>query len=376
MNFLIITHTNHYKAGNQYQAYAPYVREMNLWLNYCDKVNIVAPLSSDLDPHINLAYQHKDLKLHQVPHFSLIGFNDKMTTLLKLPKILKSIYREMKKADHIHLRCPGNMGLLGCIVQIFFPKIPKTAKYAGNWDPHAQQPWSYKLQKWILSNRFLTKNMQVLVYGNWPQQTKNVKAFFTATYRNKEAVSLLKRDYTGQLRFCFVGSLSEGKQPQLAFQFLLSLKSKLSQEIQFDVYGDGKLKDQMSALIDKHKANNWVKLHGNQPKSEIKKVLKESHFLLLPSKSEGWPKVVAEAMFWGCLPIVTPVSCVPWMLDEGQRGLLLKGNNIKKTVSELESLLNSPSKLDVMANNASEWSRTYTLDKFENEIMKLLEQDA
>src|SRR5690606_34200508 len=49
----------------------------------------------------------------------------------------------------------------------------------------------------------------------------------------------------------------------------------------------------------------------------------DSHFLILASKSEGWPKAVAEAMFFGCILIVTPVSCVPWMLNYGSRGILI-----------------------------------------------------
>ena len=38
----------------------------------------------------------------------------------------------------------------------------------------------------ILSNTFLTKNMQVLVYGEWEGSSKNVKSFFTATYSELE----------------------------------------------------------------------------------------------------------------------------------------------------------------------------------------------
>jgi hypothetical protein len=36
----------------------------------------------------------------------------------------------MLHADHIHLRCPGNVGLLGCFIQISFPLKPKRPKYA------------------------------------------------------------------------------------------------------------------------------------------------------------------------------------------------------------------------------------------------------
>ena len=57
-----------------------------------------------------------------------------------------TLYKSIKKSDVIHLRCPGNIGLLACFIQILFPKKNKTAKYAGNWDPKAKQPLSYKLQ--------------------------------------------------------------------------------------------------------------------------------------------------------------------------------------------------------------------------------------
>lgn len=91
----------------------------------------------------------------------------------------------MVQADYIHLRCPGNMGL-EALVQMLFPNKPKTAKYAGNWNPKSKQPWSYRLQKWILSYTFLTQNMQVLVYGEWSNQTKNSKLFFSDTYSEEE----------------------------------------------------------------------------------------------------------------------------------------------------------------------------------------------
>jgi hypothetical protein len=34
-------------------------------------------------------------------------------------------------------------------------------------------------------------------------------------------------------------------------------------------------------------------------------------------------------MFWGCVPIVTSVSCIPFMLDYGKRGVLLDKNKKK-----------------------------------------------
>ena len=49
---------------------------------------------------------------------------------------------------------------------------------------------------------------------------------------------------------------------------------------------------------------------GIRVKENIKKAYKRAHFLVFISKSEGWPKVVAEAMFWKCLPISTAMYLV------------------------------------------------------------------
>lgn len=371
MNFLIISHTEHHKHGKQLYAYAPYVREMNLWLNYVDEVHIVAPVTVDFDQNINLAYQHEEISINEVPAFSLLGLKEKLETLRKLPKILSVVYNAMQQAEHIHLRCPGNMGLLGCLVQILFPKTPKTAKYAGNWDPKAKQPWSYKLQKYILSNTWLTKNMQVLVYGEWPNQTKNIKPFFTATYREEEKESMKIRNYTQTLHFCFVGSLSKGKQPEKVIELVEKLK-KEGRDVVLHMYGEGSQRKAIEEQVEKHRLEDSFFLFGNQPKAKVKEALQHCHFLILPSKSEGWPKVVAEAMFWGCIPIVTPISCVPWMLDFGKRGILMKDKDIDVTVELLKKILETPQQLESMAIHAAEWSRHYTLDKFEEELKKLL----
>ena len=371
MNFLIISHTSHYKVSNLLYAYAPYVWEMNIWLKYVNKVHIVAPVSKDFDKNINLAYQHQNIAVSEVLPFSLIGLEEQLRTLLKLPTIFVTIYRAMQKADHIHLRCPGNMGLLGCIVQILFPKIPKTAKYAGNWDPKAKQPLSYNLQKWILRNTFLTGNMQVLVYGNWPKETRNIKSFFTATYRKNEIQPIKTRNYTQSIHFCFVGSLVKGKQPFKALQLIKYLRHKgIDAALHF--YGNGILKEGLVKKIEVEQLEDSVFLYGNQPKEKVQKALYYSHFMVLPSQSEGWPKAVAEAMFWGCIPVVPRISCVPWMLGEGEKGILMNDQDIAITAQQIKDLLQEPEKLENMAQKAANWSQEYTLDKFEKEIKKLL----
>jgi glycosyltransferase involved in cell wall biosynthesis len=370
MKFLIITHVKHKLNGGHISAYAPYVREMNIWLKHVDEVIIVAPKTSESKGVIDLGYKHDKIHLNEIPSLEFTNLKKSITSFLKIPFILITIFKAYQKADHIHLRCPGNIGLLGCLVQMFFSNKTKTAKYAGNWDPKAKQPLSYRLQKWILSNTFLTKNMTVLVYGNWGNQSKNIKSFFTATFADEEKEAPKIRKYTETLKFVFVGSLVTGKRPLLAIKIIEALHKK-GKNVQFDMYGEGDLKEDLKHYVIKNKLEAVVKLLGNKEKHFVKEALKEAHFLILPSKSEGWPKAVAEAMFYGTIPIATSISCIPFMLDNDKRGILIEPN-VEDAVHKLFAYLNDKDQLKEMSRLASNWSQNYTLNTFETEITKFL----
>jgi glycosyltransferase involved in cell wall biosynthesis len=371
MKFAIITHVIHGKISDNYYGYEPYVREMNLWIRNVNEVLIVAPIDSKPKSTIQEFYKHEKIVFTPIKSFDISNFKNALYSLLVIPSIAWKIYITMKSADHIHLRCPGNIGLLGCIVQIFFPSKPKTAKYAGNWDSKAKQPLSYRIQKWILSNTFLTKNMKVLVYGEWENSTKNIKPFFTASYFEKDKIDVTSRTLSAKISFIFVGTLSNGKQPLYAIKLIESLNKK-GNDVHLILYGEGSERVSLEKYITTNNLEKIVKLMGNQNQETIKTAYLENHFVVLPSLSEGWPKVVAEGMFWGCLPIASKVSCVTNMLDNGNRGLLLDFK-LNQDVENIESILKDNNLYQEKVIKAINWSRQFTLDVFENEIKLLLQ---
>jgi glycosyltransferase involved in cell wall biosynthesis len=363
MKLAVITHTPHWKEQKDHFAYGPYVREMKLWNKYVDEVLVVAPLAKNEKSEIHWKYS-KEITHKEVSRLSFVCFRESIRSLFKLPWICYVLFRAMQKADHIHLRCPGNIGLLGCLVQILFPRKKKTAKYAGNWDPSSKQPLSYRVQKWILSNTQLTKNMQVLVYGEWSGMTKNIKPFFTASYPESHKESVNKR-ITTPINFVFVGSLVKGKQPEYAIELVNALINE-GLEARLAIYGEGDLKNSLL-----QKASENITFHGNQSAEIVQEAYKKANFILLPSKSEGWPKVIAEGMFYGAIPLVTKVSCVPWMLGEESRGLLLT-LDIQKDITSIKQLIADAKRYSQMSREAQNWSQNYTLDSFEMAIKEVL----
>lgn len=374
MKLVVISSAPVVLQENEKFLYAPYEKEMQLWAKYTDEIELCCPVWKEDKKLLITKVTFPMLPVIELKEFDVLSLKN---AFLAIPSILQNamtIYKAMKKADHIHLRCPGNMGLLAAIVQVAFPKKKKTAKYAGNWDPKAKQPFSYKVQRWLLSNTLLTKNMQVLVYGEWPKQTQNIKPFFTATYSENEILntptSPQKPALKEGIKFLFVGTLSQGKQPLYAMQLVEKLLT-LGHQVALDFYGEGVLRSELETYIAAHHLADTITLKGNQSKETLKEAYQNSHFLILPSKSEGWPKAVAEAMFWGCVPVATAVSCVPYMLDYGNRGVLLH-EHLEKDTTILLDLLNDSKAYELKSKAAQNWSQHYTIELFEAEIKKLL----
>lgn len=421
MRFAVFTHVIHQEQKGKLHAYSPYIREMNWWFKNVGEVEIIAPLVQKKEELIfEKAYEHDNIIFTSISAFNLLSISAISKSLVRVPVTFFRILTAMKRADHLHIRCPGNIGLLAVVAQIFFPKKPKTVKYAGNWDPEAKQPWTYKLQKWILSNTFLSRNIKVLVYGDWQEKSKNIVSFFTTSFSQNEK-EIINKDFTPPYKFVYTGNLVEGKGIFEAIRLIETLTEKgLNSEL--EIYGDGILKEDLNNYIQQKELQQFVKLKGRKNLEELKEAYKKAHFVILLSKSEGWPKVLAEGMWYGCVPVATSVSCVPWMLNykwrnisipdaekreenKEKRGILLSNelvdklqksrqfecpdrsrdvsrrgfseplamnSSTKTDLAEIVQLLQNPGTLEKMSIAAQEWSQQYTLEKFERAIREMI----
>lgn len=369
-NFLIITCVHHYKENGKYYAYGPYVREMNLWIRNKEKVTVLAPLISLQQPgKIDLAYDHPNLEFESVPAYHIQSWSARFKSLVQVPFILVRTFMEMWKSDHIHIRIPGNMGLLAMFVQVIFPSKFKTIKYAGNWDPESIQPLTYKIQRWIANSTRFTRNAKVLVYGNWPDNSSNVVPFFTASYRKEEEEPVIKIPLKKKLKLVFIGAIYDGKNPEIGI-FLSKILVDNGIDFEFTYCGDGVMRKELEELSGEMGLSDHVVFLGNVNATEIKEILKESHFLIFISRTEGWPKAVAEAMFWGCVPFTSAVSCVPEMVGKnGERGVLLS-KDPEKIYQALLPFLNDESLFQQTSVAAMTWARAFNLEKFQTEIEK------
>ena len=370
MKLLVISSAPFIKKNNTLYAYAPYIKELEIWNKQVTNISFCNPFWENENDLLITEIPFTINKIYKLKDFNTLDFQSSIQSFFQVFYNSIKIFYSITQHDIIHIRCPGNIGLLACVIQIFFPLKKKIVKYAGNWDPESKQPISYKIQKWILNSTIFTHNTKVLVYGKWMGASKNIIPFFTASYSKLEDEAVFERDFTGKISFIFVGTLTAGKRIIYALKIIQQLHQK-GFSVEMNIFGDGEQRKNVEKFIKDYDLQKIVFLNGNIDKNQIKEAYKKNHFIILPSKSEGWPKVIAEAMFWGCLPIATTVSCLPYMLDYGNRGLLLNMdlekdvNNIIELVSNFDSYLSKTSEATI-------WSRAYTIEKFEEEIKNLL----
>jgi hypothetical protein len=108
-----------------------------------------------------------------IPSFDLLTVN----AILQFFKLPVLFYHTKPCELQITFICVAQV-MLGCWVACSnsFPKTPKSAKYAGNWDPKLKSLGRINCNNGF--SNFLTRNMKVLVYGVWDGQSSKYLSFY------------------------------------------------------------------------------------------------------------------------------------------------------------------------------------------------------
>lgn len=113
-----------------------------------------------------------------------------------------------------------------------------------------------------------------------------------------------------------VGSLKEEKGFKYLIESFANLihNNKILNSYRLFIIGDGLLKEELTNLIIKNKLEKNIFLLGHKERDEIVELYNKSEIFVLSSISEGFPKVVLEALACGCKVVATKVGSVPNIL--------------------------------------------------------------
>ena len=323
MKLAIISHTEHYKTTDgTLVGWGPTITEINHLLEVFDTIYHIGMLHDSEPPASALPYNSDRIVFVPLPALGGHTINAKMQLVFKAPKVLGIINKTLKKADWFQFRGPTGIGVYVIPFLIMCINKPGWFKYAGNWNQESP-PLGYRFQRWLLKQQSRT----VTINGRWEHQPKHCLSFENPCLTDDNLVNgahLSKnKSIEGALTYCFVGRLEKPKGVERIIQAIASLSPEEKQMIyRVHLVGDGSELEYFKSIA-KASGVDFV-FHGGLARAQVFEIYKASHVFLMPTTaSEGFPKVIAEAMNFGCLPIVSNISSIGQYIKNNETGICL-----------------------------------------------------
>lgn len=350
---LIISDTGMYEHKGELFAFGPVVREIDMLQNEYENITWIG--FNRPDEMDNKSYEKIQERYTKVIFLKKVGgkrLSSKLKILMQYPSMFKIINNEIKKHNYIHSRAPSQPALLAMFLSLLYFKKKFWFKYAGSWVDKTS--FYYRFQRFILKH--LRSNAKITINGKWTNQKAQVITFENPCLSSEDRVTgldICKKKKIGKpFEFCFVGNLDKNKGVDLLLEALRDYHPNNVERVH--IVGNGVLYSKLKETAKELNVN--ILFHGFLSKDALIPIYQRSSFIILPSKSEGFPKVIGEAMNYGCIPIVTDISCISQYIINEKNGYLIETAQISAINDAIKrSLLISHKKQsDIIKNNYNE----------------------
>ncbi|CAG0992607.1 partial Lipopolysaccharide 1,6-galactosyltransferase, partial [Anaerolineae bacterium] len=370
-----ISNMAHYLHQGKVVGHGPTAREISYLSTLFDNVRHVGCLHAGDAPALMLPYASDRVTLVPLPPTGGATLGEKLRILRNVPLYLSTIARELGHADVVHVRCPANIPLIAVILLALRMSPQKRwIKYAGNWNPDGREAWSYTFQRWWLRRNFA--RAKVTVNGEWENQPHHIHTFFNPCLTDKEIQEAQQaasdREFTTPLRLLFVGNLNTPKGVGRALEILAQLQ-KIGIDATLDLIGDGEERQSFENQAEQLGIKDLVIFRGWVPRTALGEYYRNAHFLLFPSGSEGWPKVISEAMAYGVVPIASAVSSIPQYLAQFGVGKAIPPTAVKQFVDAIQEYFRNPQSWRVESQKAQQAAELFTYRRYLERVKVLLE---
>lgn len=378
MRLLVISHLEHYAAGGEVLCGWPAVAgEIDALAEEFGAVRHMACLHAGPPPPSAVPYRSERVQLVPMPPVGGAGLRGKLEVLVAAPDRIQSMHREIARADALYIRAPANVAVaaLGALALTRRKPPIRWIKYAGEWRRKGNEPLSYRAQRaWLragFSGGFVTVNGDV--EGEpWHVVSMPNPSFHSIGWRTADLATRGKQ-IAPPVRLAFAGRLAPGKGPLFAVQVCQALRAQgIAAEL--DIAGDGPERAALAAYIEEHKLEDRVRLCGWLGPSDLDNLWSEAHFALLPTATEGWPKVLSEAMAHRAVPVASPVGAIPHTLRDNNGGLVLPVKQPADWAAAIARLARKPGEWKELADKAQTVSAQFSYESYLAKLRPLWKQ--
>lgn len=233
----------------------------------------------------------------------------------------------------------------------------------------SERPFKTKNELWKRPIRFFTwrkvypqaKNRYMLCSSAFTSQDMSTLGlfsgqcykwgYFPAVNRYGDIDELIDKKTPASL--LWVGRFIDCKHPEAAIEVAKRLKQE-GYDFTLNMIGRGELEESIQQLIEAEGLGDRVRLLGSMKPEEVREYMERSEIYLFTSdKQEGWGAVLNEAMNSGCGVVAShAIGSVPFLISNGNNGLIYKSGDIDSLYSKVKYLLDNPKEIKAIGKNA------------------------
>lgn len=182
------------------------------------------------------------------------------------------------------------------------------------------------------------------------------------------------------IRVVTISRLVEKKGVEYGIRAVAKL-AKANQNIEYNIVGDGDLREHLERLIQELNVAGVVKLLGWKQQQEIIEILSNSNVLLAPSVTskhgdqEGIPVALMEVMAMGLPVLSTRHSGIPELIEDGVSGFLVSERDVDALAERLSYLVEHPEIWPAMGQAGHVFVKEhYDINKLNDRLVELYQK--
>ncbi len=375
MEVLVVADAHFYKTPDG-KYWAKTIYSYNFWERYLEVFDKVAVVSRTkhldmIDTENYLRVDGPNLRVIELPF--LRGMKDYIRHYFELRKAAK---HSIEGAATAIFRLPS---VVSSVVLEFYRKTGKPYSIEVVADPYdaysknkiAQKYYTEKLKQAALNANGVSYVTQYYLQTQYPstaylkgETPEKFESYYSTINLNTNYFSKPRKYDLKKSKYTIVHTANSINSESKGHRTVIKTVKKL-RENNFNVevvfIGDGTKRNDFECLAKDYGIEDYVRFTGLLPSpGDVRKVLLMGDIFVFPTKAEGLPRAVIEAMAVGLPCLSTPVNGIPELLS---KNYLFDPMDVDGFTQKIMKLINNPNELNKMSEENIQKAKEYTNEK-------------
>lgn len=330
------------------------------YLNVFDRVKVIARVNY-IDKIEDLPKGYKKVKNYKVEFISLPYYKGLIQGIIVVPLLFFYIIKVVYKSENNILRLPGIIsiitGLLSLIIGRKFavelvgdPYDVFSSGVGGKLSPLLRIIFTFFTKYLIRKANAVSYVTEKVMQERYPALENTFCTHYSSICLEENVFdkkNIRKKINKNKCQILLVGSLEQmykGFDIAVEAINILEFKSKII----LHIVGDGFYKESLIKLIEEKELKKNVIFHGKVAREDIFSLMEKVDIFIMPSRTEGLPRALLEAMAKGLPAIGSNIGGIPELLNNNW---IFKSEDYKDLAEKITELYYSNNIQDISESN-------------------------